>query len=173
MYSVELFDEDADLTISTNFDDTLENITSEADTFILFISLKSLYTPGTINKNTSIWTNEKLTDFISLNVESFKTNRWKVNFEGKSVPETLLPQREKVKVTESSIEIPVVFSNTNRLKSSDIVLFEINKNVNGSINNNKPLIPIKKINTHINDYSNIINILEFIKNPLKKEQLVY
>jgi hypothetical protein len=171
-YSLEQFDENGGLTLSINFDDSLETIRDEPDTFILFIGLKSNYTPGRINHETLLWTETNLENFISLNVEPFKTNRWRVSYKGKAIPETLLPQREKVKLHEQSVEIPVAFTNSNEIESGDILLFLINRNVNGSINNNKPLKPIKKITSHINDYSEIVNILEAINTPLRREQLV-
>ena len=138
------------LTISTNFDET---VITETNTFLLFIPLNSTYTPGKVNKRVHI--NIIQNPYISLNVKSFRGNRWKVNFEGKSIPETLLPQNE------NSIEIPVVF--TKDIKDNDIILFKINTNKNGRINHNKPLLPVEKIDSHINDYTDITNMLAFIQ----------
>lgn len=148
------------LVVSTNFDDSVENLTGEKNNFIIFIKSNSVYTPGSINKNVKI--NSTFDNiFISLNVHEYRANRWKVDINGKNINEILLPQRE------SSVEIPVVFTNRNRIVSGDIVLFKINTNTNGIINNNKPLIPVEKIAQHINDHTDLINILEAIKNPLK------
>jgi len=155
MYSNDIINQiSGSLTISTNFDDDLENY-DEKNTFLLFIPLNSHYTPGKINKNVSI--NIIQNPYISLNVEHFRGNRWKVNFEGKSIIETLLPQHEK------SIEIPVVFTNKNEINDDDIVLFQINTNKNGRINYNKPLIPIEKLENHTIDHNDLINILEFLQ----------
>jgi hypothetical protein len=163
LYTLEILNQvPGDLTFSTNFDDTLENL-KEPDSFIIFIPLTSVYTPGKINKTVKIYTKRIDILSISLNVTHLKTNRWKVTYEGKEIPEILLPQREKLKQTQTSIEIPITFTNKNKLQDNQIVLFQINTNVNGLINNNKPLIPVQKIETHINDYSDIINILEQIK----------
>jgi hypothetical protein len=68
----------------------------------------------------------------------------------------LLPQHE------NSIKIPVVFTNKNNIEDYDIILFKINTNKDGQINYGSPLLPIQKLNEHILDYSDIINILEFI-----------
>jgi len=159
MYCIEIINASpGSLTISTNFDDSLENIINEENTFILFIPLNSIYNKqGEINKNVKIWTSINLEKTITLNVHPFKGNKWKIDFEGKGIPEILLPQKE------SSIEIPVIFTNKNNVTSGDIILFKINMNANGLINNNKPLIPIEKVSHHINDYIDIINILEFKK----------
>jgi hypothetical protein len=117
--------------------------------------LNTLYTPGKINKH--VKTNFIQNPYISLNVNEYQGNRWKVSFKGKEISELLLPQHKK------SIEIPVVFTNNKQIEDNDIILFKINTNTNGLINYNKPLIPIEKIEEHILDYSDIINILEFIK----------
>ena len=154
MYVLDILnDNSGSLTISTNFDDSLENY-NEENTFLIFIPLDSYYTPGKINKNVSI--NYIQNPYISLNVEPFRGNRWKVNYEGKDIPEMILPQHEK------SIEIPVVFTNKNKVEEDDIIVFEINTNKNGRVNYSKPLKPIEKISSHINDYNDIINMLEFL-----------
>jgi hypothetical protein len=166
MYCIEVLNNSpGSLTISTNFDDSLENIISEEDIFILFIPLNSVYTQGKINKDVKIWTSF-MEEFISLNVHEYRGNRWKVDIQGKEISQILLPQKN------DSIEIPIVFTNKNAVSSGDIILFKINMNMNGIINHNKPLIPIEKVSEHINDYIDIINILEFIKNPIKKENLI-
>jgi hypothetical protein len=164
MYCLDLLqDNTGSLTLSTNFDDNIENL-QEPETFIIFLPLKSVYTPGAINKNVKILTKQIEPIFLTLNVSPFRTNRWKVSFKGKEIPEMLLPQREKVKSEDTSIEIPVAFTNKNKVEDQDIILFQVNQNTNGLLNNNKPLIPIQKVSTHINDYNDIINILEHVKN---------
>jgi len=143
------------LILSTNFDDSYEEIAHEEKSFIIFIPLNSVYTPGSINKHVKI--NVSLQEkVISLNVQHLHGNRWKIHFNGKTIPEVLLPQHEK------SIKIPIVFTTQNNVKDDDIILFKINTNTNGLINYNVPLLPIEKINSHIIDYNDILNILEFL-----------
>jgi hypothetical protein len=159
MYTLDLINDNSEtLILSTNFDDSIENLLAEQENFIIFIKLNSEYTPGSINKNVKIWKTATDDIFISLNIHEYRGNRWKVDIDSQKIPEVLLPQREK------SIEIPVVF--TKSLHDNDIVLFKIN------LNNNKPLLPIEKLSRHINDYTDIVNILESIKIPIKRQELI-
>ena len=162
MYCLE-FTDDENLIFSTNFDDDLSNIIDENNSFIIFIPLNSVYTIGKINKSVKIWTSVPNDYKLSLNVHPFKLNRWKIDIDGKKINGLLLPQKEE------SIEIPVVFTNKNKIEENDIILFKINFNSNGTINNNKPLLPIEKITSHINDYTDVINILE---SKLTKQELL-
>ena len=130
---------------------------------VIFIPLNSVYTIGKINKSVKIWTSVPNDYKLSLNVHPFKLNRWKIDIDGKKINGLLLPQNE------DSIEIPVVFTNKNKVEENDIILFKINFNSNGTINNNKPLLPIEKITSHINDYTDVINILE---SKLTKQELL-
>jgi hypothetical protein len=167
LYCIEILNNThGSLIISTNFDDSIENIIIEENIFILFIPLNSVYTQGKINKDVKIWTSFIENKYITLNIHEFRGNRWKVYIKGKEISQILLPQKN------DSVEIPIVFTNKNEIEDNDIILFKINMNINGIINNNKPLIPIEKVSKHINDYNDVINILEFIKNPIKKENLV-
>jgi len=167
MYCLEIINNaPGTLTLSTNFDDSIENILDEENTFILFIPLNSIYTIGKINKSVRIWTPLIDNNYtISLNVNHLKKNRWKVSINSKSINSIILPQKE------DSIEIPVIFINKNKIEDNDIILFKINLNTNGIINNNKPLLPIEKLSSHINDYSDIINILEYIHSNITKQEL--
>jgi hypothetical protein len=154
------------LTFSTNFDDSIENLIDEEDSFILFIPLKSNYTIGKINKELKIWTSIIPDTFLTFNVHPFRGNRWKISIHSKSISSLLLPQKE------DSIEMPVVFTTKNAIEDNDVVLFKLNLNQNGTIHNNKPLIPIQKVNESINDYTDVKNILEYIKSPITKESLI-
>ena len=162
MYCLELVDQTSSITFSTNFEDSIENLT-EPDSFIIFIPKTSVYTPGEINKTVKIYTRVIENFYLTLNVLAVKSNRWKVMYNSKEIPEMLLPQRQKVKDPETSIEIPVTFVSKNKLENGEIVLFQVNTNSNGLINNNKPLIPIQKVGSHVNEYSDVINILQHIK----------
>jgi len=54
----------------------------------------------------------------------------------------------------------------------DMILFKINFNTTDyTINGDKPLIPLEKIDYKINDFSDVINILDSIKNPISKNVL--
>ena len=65
MYCIEVINASpGTLTISTNFDDSLENIINEEDTFILFIPLNSVYKQGEINKNVKIWTSNNFDQYF-------------------------------------------------------------------------------------------------------------
>jgi len=153
LYSIDIINTvPCSLTLSTNFDDSL---IKENDTFSISIPLNSVYTPGKINKK--VETNYIQNPYISLNVKHFRGNRWKVKFENKSIDENILPQHEH------SVQIPVIFTNKNGVEDNDIIIFQINTNKNGIINYNLPLIALEKVSEHINEYSDIVNILEFLK----------
>ena len=86
-------------------------------------------------------------------------NRWEVKIDSKNIPLNLLPPQ---------IELPVKFVTKNDITSGDLVLFEINLNVNGAINSTKPLIGIQKLDEKINDYFDVINILQSIQTPIPR-----
>ena len=151
------------LTFSTNFDESIENITQEKNHFILFVPLNSAYTPGTINKKVKI--NYIQHPFISLNVENVKGNRWKVNHNGTKISEILLPQKDH------TIEIPVMFINSKQVENGDIVLFKLNFNTDGKISYSKPLQPIEKLQAHATDLDYINDMLQFIHNPVDFKEL--
>ncbi len=164
MYALDVIDNyPGSLTLSTNFDDSLENVTEEPESFILFIPLNSHYTPGIVNKKVKI--NFIENNIISLNVEHFRGNRWKISYKGKEINKFVLPQKE------NSVEIPVVFTNNKSVQDGDIVLFKINLNADNTINYNKPLIPIEKLSVHTMDLEYIHDLLEFIRKPVKLKEL--
>jgi len=131
---------------------------------LLFIPIESSYIPKNVNKNLLLWTDTKKFSnlMLTLNVFLKSGNRWEVKIDSKSIPLNLLPQEN------GTIEIPVKFVNKNNVKDGDIILFEINLNVNGTINTKKPLKVIQKTDEQINDYSDIINILQSIQTPISK-----
>lgn len=146
-----------------------QNFLTNVSTFgeisgLLFIPIDLEYFPKTLNKNLLLWTDTKKYSnlMLTLNVISKSGNRWEIKIDSKSIPLNLLPQES------GTIEIPVKFVNKNNVVDNDIVLFEINLNVNGSINTKKPLKAIQKLDEHINDYSDIINILQSIQTPISK-----
>ena len=135
MFSLELLNEiDTSLNIVTNFDDSVDNLKSEKNDFILFIPLNSVYTIGKKNKDLFV----KFKDYVSFNVKYFKENRWKISIDGKPVPDSEIPQ------VNGTVKLPVIFTNKNEIEENDLILFKINYNSDGIINNNKPLVPIKK-----------------------------
>jgi len=131
---------------------------------LLFIPIDSVYLPKSINKNLLLWTDTKKFSnlMLTLNVFYKSTNRWEVKIDSKSLPLNLLPQEN------GTIEIPAKFVNKNNVVNGDIILFEINLNVDGSINTKKPLKVVQKTDEQINDYSDIINILQSIQTPISK-----
>jgi hypothetical protein len=134
---------------------------------LLFIPRSPHYEPRKINKNLLLWTDiipEHL--HISLVVTNSSTNRWAVTIDSKSIPESLLPQ------VSGTIEIPVKFKDSTKLLSGDIVLFKIQLNpVTKRISTNRPLVPVEKLESQINDYPEVITILQSIENPIKRKDL--
>lgn len=130
---------------------------------LLFISYDSPFTQGKLNKQTMLWNDSLHVDnlYISLNVVKESKNRWKVTVDNKTIPEDLL---------SSTIEISIKFTDDNKIKDNDCILFKIMINqVTKKIAGQKPLLPVEKIEQSINDYSDVINILQSIQNPIKKE----
>jgi hypothetical protein len=103
---------------------------------------------------------------ITLNVKYKSGNKWEIEIDSKSIPSGLLPQ------DSGTIEIPVVFSNKNKLSDGDLVLFQINLLTNNQINTKKPLIAINKQEEKLTDYFTVINILESIQTPITKSELI-
>ena len=101
---------------------------------------------------------------VSFNVKNVNKNRWEITINEKSIPQKLLPQNK------NSVELPIAFTKS-KISDGDVILFNINLNTNGTININKPLVPVEKIPEHINDYPDVINILESINNPVTTDQL--
>ena len=106
----------------------------------MFIPLNSVYTIGKKNKDLFI----KYKEYVSYNVEHIKENKWKISIDGKPVSDLEIPQ------VNGTVKLPVIFTNKNEIEDNDIILFKINYNSDGIINNNKPLVPIQKIDKHIN-----------------------
>jgi hypothetical protein len=156
MYSIDIINTfEPSLEIVVNFENNLLEVSGDS---LLFIPYKGSYTFKKINKELLIWTNVKVDNIISLDISKNENGKFTVSIDGKLIPEILLPQ------VKNTIELPTAFT---KKINSGIVLFKINLNANGIINNNKPLVPIEKSSFHINDYQDIINILESINNPVK------
>ena len=103
------------------------------------------------------------TNYISLNVTYLNKNRWIISLANKKIPFSLLQQGP-----ENDIEIPVSFSKR-FLNEPGIVLFKINiKRTDFKIDQRKPFTPISILDEHINNYTDVINILESINNPIPK-----
>ena len=129
---------------------------------LLFIPNDSVYTPRVINKNLMLWTEITSELQIALNVTKVSKNRWTVSIESKSIPDNLLPQSINM-----DIEISVKFTDNHRVKNGDLILFKIMlNNVTHKINIRKPLEPIEKIDYLVNDYSDVISILQSIQTPI-------
>ena len=139
---------------------------SEDISGLLFIPYTDVYTPKKVNKKLMLWsdTNENFNLTIGLNVfkKEGTKNRWEVKIDNKKIPLDLLPQ------LNDSIEIPIVFTDKG-IKNGDFVIFKILLNqVDNKITSKKPLFPLGKSEI-LNDYSDVISILESIKNPFQKE----
>jgi hypothetical protein len=151
------------LTIIMNFSDDLVNGTK--------YYLSNLNEAGILFKNYSgkkdlIWYDNSVPDnlIISLNVTKKIKNRWEVSINSKNLPTSLLPQKD------NTVEISVKFTDDNKIKDSGIILFEILLNrIDNKINTGKPLNPIGVLESNINDYSEVVSILQSISFPIKKE----
>jgi len=147
-------------------------LTNESDfgeiSGLLFIPTDIPYIPKSVNKDLLLWSDTRKDSnlMIALNVYPKGGNRWEVKIDSKNIPLNLLPQQA------GSIELPVKFVTKNNITSGDLILFEINLNVNGSINTTKPLIAIQKLDEKINDYFDVINILQSIQTPISKNVFI-
>jgi hypothetical protein len=136
---------------------------------LLFIPVDEYYQRNKINKNLLIWNSisQKMDYLLSFSVKKGSKNRWNPTVDSKSIPETLLPQ-------DSGIEIPIKFTDTFKIKDSDIILFQILFNrISGKINVGMPLRALEKIDSQINDYSEVISILQSIQDPIPKETFTH
>jgi hypothetical protein len=101
---------------------------------------------------------------ISLAVKKIKGNRWAVTVEDKSIPESLLPQ------IDSGVVIPVKFTDENKIKNNDIILFGvIISRTDRKINTKQPLEPIEKLSEQINNYTEVLGILQSITDPITRQ----
>jgi hypothetical protein len=136
---------------------------------LLFMGYSSKYMKST-NKNVMVWTNVVNNLYISLDLEKdpTKKNRWFVSIDSRKIPLELLPQ------IDLSIEIPVKFTDDNKIKNGDHVLFKLLLNqITNKISIKKPLAPVEKLETKINDYSDVISLLQSIQTPIKKESFLF
>jgi hypothetical protein len=157
-----------DLDVTNGIKNYLTNKSYGDVSSLLFIPLNGDYTFGKINKKLFIWNNinKESNKLITLNVKYKSGNKWEIGIDSKSIPSGLLPQ------DSGTIEIPVVFSNKNKLSDGDLVLFQINLLTNNQINTKKPLIAINKQEEKLTDYFTVINILESIQSPITKTELI-
>jgi len=172
MYTVNLIKtKDSILKIQTPFDLDIINgahyYIQDDISALLFIPYSEVYTPKKINKKLMMWSDTNENFNLTIGLDVFKKegtkNRWEVKVENKKIPPGFLPQ------LNDSIEIPVVFTDNKGVKDGDHVVFKIMLNqIDRKITSKKPLFPISK-GEKINDYPDVISILESIQNPLKKD----
>lgn len=166
-FCVDLINENTEsLNVSIEFVDSMDEIKNyivPSISGILFINHTSEYTDDEINKKIFIWTRPLLQ--VSFEVKNVNKNRWEITIGKKNIPQKLLPQNK------NSVELPIAFTK-GKISDGNIILFNINLNTNGTININKPLVPVEKIPEHINDYPDVINILESINSPITADQLL-
>ena len=156
------------LTIQLKFD---QNIIKGSNHYsdkasLLYIPYDSIYTPNRINKEVMIWNDSLNLNnlYIGLNVKKSSKNRWSVSIDSKEIPGDLLPQ------LNSTIEITIKFTDDNKIKDNDHILFKIMlNNITKKIATQKPLVALEKLDEQINDYSDVIGILQSIQNPIEKQ----
>ena len=148
-----------ELNMDLNIVNGAQYYTSQLDiTGLLFIPYSSPY----YSPNVLTWsdTEYEYNNLISLNVTQLKGNRWIISLNGTFIEN--FPQG-----SSHDVEIPVAFVKKTGVKNGDIVLFKINLKQTGyTIENRKPLTPLEKIDTHINEMSDISNLIDSIINPI-------
>lgn len=136
---------------------------------ILFIPLNEKYLINKVNNKLLIWNDLSHKDNKNIQLNVNKTNNsniWKVSIDSKSIPNDLLPQKN------GGIELLQNVVKEFKIQDNDLILFEINTLLDSTINIKTPLKPILKTNEKINDYQEVINVLESIKTPLLKSTLL-
>ena len=128
---------------------------------LLFIPINGEYTKGKVNKNLLLWSDTKSEENINivLSVNKESGNRWGISLDNKKIPDNLLPQ---------PVEIPVAMVKKYSINDGDFILFKINLNIDGTINRKTPLDVINKVSFKMNDYSDIINVLQSIQTPIPR-----
>jgi hypothetical protein len=170
MQSVQIMSNNSgSLRIETHFDLDITNgskyfIETMDISGLLFIPYTSKYIKGKTNQELLLWSNVGKSNFISLEVHPLNKKVWTVTVDQKQINPMLLPQ------DQGGIEIPVKWAEYNYLKNNDIVLFKVMLNSKTfKINIGKPLLPIEKLDFKVNDYQDVINILQSIQTPIAKE----
>jgi hypothetical protein len=137
------------------------------ETFKDTISLVFMPLNDEYNKNVLKWNNNNSISNkqIVLMVNDSGDGSWSLSLDSKKIPSSLLPQEDN---EGGGIKIPKNFINKYSLKSNQYVLFEINSDLNDKINIKNPLKPISIFDEKLNEYQDVINILESIKNPIGK-----
>jgi len=171
LYSINIINKTpGNLTIDSTFDeDTLNGSRYYLKEYpvsgLLFIPMSEYYQRNRVNKNLLIFNSisNKMDYYLSFSVKKVDKNRWKPSIDSKDIPESLLPQ-------DQGVEIPIKFTDQFKIKDSDIILFKVLLNrITGKINIGKPLLPVEKIESHINDYPEVISLLQSIQDPITKE----
>ena len=146
--------------IKTNFD---LNIVQGAEYYLTNPEVSGLLFINFIGSEIFSWNdNSHGTITVSLNFNKIEKNRWRVSVNGESIPSDLLPQGP-----DNDVELPAKFTKGN--PDSLIILCEVNiKQTSYTIENRKPLIPIKQLDEHVTTYDEVINILKSIKNPISR-----
>jgi hypothetical protein len=100
---------------------------------------------------------------VGLEAQRIHENRWKITVNGKTLPTTLVQQGPN-----NDVEIPASF--TKGKGDVLIILFRINiKQTDFKIENRKPFIPLEILDSQINEYTEVVHILESIKNPISRD----
>jgi hypothetical protein len=135
---------------------------------VLFIPVNEKYLINKVNNKLLLW-NDISNDenkLIQLNVFNLKNNIWKVSIDSKNIPTELLPQKD------GGIELLQSVVKEFKITNGDLIVFEINTLIDSTINKKTPLKPILKSSEKMNDYQDVINILQSIHTPLLKSTLI-
>jgi len=135
---------------------------------VLFIPVNEKYLINKVNNKLLLW-NDISNDenkLIQLNVFNLKNNIWKVSIDSKNIPTELLPQKN------GGIELLQSVVKEFKITNGDLIVFEINTLIDSTINKKTPLKPILKSSEKMNDYQDVINILQSIHTPLLKSTLI-
>jgi len=181
MYSINAIkmnsqDTDLELIISNRFDQHIVHGSQNyllSDEFteygevsgLLFIPISERYLSGKTNEKMLIWNDTSFSSnreiSLNLNVSAIDKSLYTININGKEIPEILLPR-----IKNKFIKIPQSFIKKEILLGNDVVLFKINMDSFNRIDTKYPLIPLSKLDNNIQEYSEVLNILTSIVNPL-------
>jgi hypothetical protein len=126
---------------------------------LLFIPTKGKYLIGKTNTRLLMWS-DTLTNFsreFSAQIDEIEGSDIRLKIENHAI-----------NIGNNLIKISKVFINKNKLKVGDYVLFRINIGPDGKIDQRIPLIPLEMVSENIYNYSEVLNNIESITNPIPR-----
>lgn len=126
---------------------------------LLFIPTSGVYKVGKSNNNLLMWS-DTLTKFsreFSAQISEIKDSSVRLEIENR-----------EINFGNETIKISKIFINKNKLKVGDKVLFKINVDSDGKIDQRTPLIPLNVVSEQMYNYSEVINNIESITNPIPR-----